>query len=108
MSSQKGFYTWGDGALMKCLSAQRCLFIPDSLEGDLASLFSLSWQFFHRFSLPQAYLSTISLPQAAGSSRLTVWHRHTKPTEPLTKPRCRPLFEHARVDNCWEISSARQ
>lgn len=93
---------------MKCLSAQRCLFIPDSLEGDLASLFSLSWQFFHRFSLPQAYLSTISVPQPAGSSRLTVWHRHTKPTEPLTKPRCRPLFEHARVDNCWEISSARQ
>lgn len=66
MSSQKGFYTWGDGALMKCLSAQRCLFIPDSLEGDLASLFCLSWQFFHRFSLPQAYLSTIS----AAASRL--------------------------------------
>lgn len=42
------------------------------------------------------------------SSGLTVWHRHTKPTEPLTKTRCRPLFEHARVDNCWEISSARQ
>lgn len=63
--------------------------------------------FFVRFSLPQPYLSKISLPQP-GSSGLTVWHRHTKPAEPLTKTRCRPLFEHARVDNCWEISSARQ
>lgn len=64
MSSQKGFHTRGDGALMKCLSAQHCLFIPGSLEGDLTSLFSLAWQCFHTFFLARPYLSEISLLQA--------------------------------------------
>lgn len=93
---------------MKCLSAQHCLFIPGSLEET--SLHSSAWpgNVCHTFSLPQPYLSEISLPQPSSSSRLTVWHRHTKPTQPLTKPRYCPLFEHAGVDNCWEIWSARQ
>lgn len=62
MSSHKGFYTWADGALMKCLSAQHCLFIPGSLEGDLASLFSLAWQCFSHI-FPSTAVSQISLPQ---------------------------------------------
>lgn len=67
----------------------------------------LATTFIH-FSLPQPYLSKISVPQPRLLWADSLWHRHTKPREPLTKPRCRPLFEHAGVDNCWEISSARQ
>lgn len=77
--SPEGFYRWGVRGLISRLSAQHCLLIPGSLEGDLASIFSLSWPFLsHVFSIFvfHSHLSVRSLqhcqPVLPGHE---VWHR---------------------------------
>lgn len=76
-------------------------------------LFQVHWKetWLHSSAWPGCMFDTLSAPQPVpvrsvsqpgSSSGLAAWHKHTKPTEPLTEPRCSSLCEHARVDNCWE------